>query len=55
MTTAQRDAVYRANEKLKEARELLDDAMYHMGGMSDDEYINLRDVYNKICSAQDLL
>ena len=38
---------------LNECREHLDNAMYRMGGITDEEYAKLRRVYDHICKALD--
>lgn len=47
--------LYKVQEKLKDLRGLLDDYMYHSGGIPDNDHAYCRKVYNSICKTLDLL
>lgn len=47
--------VSKANVLLKDARGCLDNAMYRLGNINDEDLKTLREVYENICKAQDLL
>ena len=56
MTTEQHRMIVKAREGIKEIRGFLDAAMYYMGTpMPDNEFKKVREAYDSICKANDLL
>ena len=47
--------LYKVHDKLKELRTLLDDHMYHSGGIPNKDLTYCRKVYDSICKTLDLL
>lgn len=53
MTPAQINEADRYIGLLNECREHLDNAMYYMGPITDDERSRLREIYELVCKALD--
>lgn len=47
--------LYKVQGKLNECRNILDDYMYHSGGIPDEDHSYCRRVYDSICKSLDLL
>lgn len=55
MSNEQQIRLDKVRGKLKEAREMLDDVMYRMMPLSDNEFKKVREGYDLICQANDKL
>ena len=55
MSNEQQIQLDKVRNKLKEAREMLDDVMYRMMLLSDNEFAKVRKAYNLVCEANDQL
>ena len=53
MSNEQQIILQKVRDKLKEARDMLDDVMYRMMPLSDEEFKKVRGCYDKICEAND--
>ena len=53
MSNEQQIQLDKVRKKLKEAREMLDDVVYRMMSLSDNEFKKVRACYDKICEAND--
>ena len=54
VTYEQEMEIRQAIEDLEQARYRLDNAMFRLGNINDEDYRLLRQIYNKICEAIDL-
>lgn len=55
MTSRQQIILQKVAEKLSVVRTMLDDVMYRTDPLGDGEFRRIREVYDKICEANDLL
>ena len=55
MTYEQERAISMARQGISSAREMLDFVMYYSDPISDAEHKKLREVYNLLCKANDMM
>lgn len=55
MTFRQEHTLQNVRENIQQIRLLLDDVMYHMEPLDDQEYEKVRSCYNHICEANDAI
>ena len=55
MTQPQLYRLEKVKRKIMESREILDDVMYRMIPLSDEEYERIRESYDLLCRANDKL
>lgn len=55
MTSRQQIILQKVAEKLSIVRTMLDDVMYRTDGLTDNEHSRIREAYDHICEANDLL
>lgn len=55
MTARHQIILQKVTEKLNIIRTMLDDVMYRTDPLGDGEFRRIREVYDKICEANDLL
>jgi len=55
MNYQQRQAIAKTREKINEIRNLLDDVMYRSEPIDDVTYMKIRESYDLICQAGDML
>ena len=55
MTNRQTSILYKVTDKIREIRELLDTVMYYSDPISDNEHKKVREAYDLICKANDVL
>ena len=55
MTREQILKVDKVRAHLNDCRRELDDVMYYMTGVTDEEHHRLREIYDTICAALDLM
>lgn len=55
MTARQEYILRKAQEKINELRNMLDDVMYHTDPLSDSELQKVRESYDLVCKANDKL
>lgn len=55
MTARQKYIMTKVEEKIRELRVMLDDVMYRTDKLSEEEYKRIREAYDHICEAADLL
>lgn len=55
MSNEQQIILQKVGNKLKEARNMLDNVMYRMMPLSDEEFKKVREAYDLICKSNDKL
>ena len=55
MTREQETELKKARDRITEARNILDDVMYRMTPITEDEHLKLRRAYDLLCEANDKL
>lgn len=55
MTYQQEQAIIKTREKIGEIRNMLDDVMYRTESLDDRTIMRIRDAYDYVCKANDIL